>query len=136
MALAHVLVVEDDQDQGLTLTEILEMAGYPVVTATDGQLALAYLRDASLPCVILLDLMMPGMNGWEFRRRQLQDPRLRDIPVILASGLNDLRLGPEFDQVEAYFRKPYNVEMLLEVVGRYCTPDQGAANSHRSLVLT
>jgi len=134
MALSHVLVVEDDRDLGLTLADILEMAGFPVVTATDGRLALAYLRDAPTPCVILLDLMMPGMDGWEFRRRQLQDPELSKIPVIIASGLNDLRLSPEFDGVDALFRKPYEVPHLLEVVRRYCTPSEGVTEGDRTLV--
>jgi len=136
MALGHVLVVEDDRDLGMTLTDILEMAGYPVVTATDGKLALAYLRDAPAPCVILLDLMMPGMDGWEFRRRQLQDPTLCKIPVIIASGLNDLRISPEFDNVEAFFRKPYELPKLLEMVARYCTPTPGIAANERTLVLS
>jgi CheY-like chemotaxis protein len=135
MALGHVLVVEDDHDLGMTLTDILEIAGYPVVTATDGRLALAYLRDAPKPCVILLDLMMPGMDGWEFRRRQLQDPVLSKIPVIIASGLNDLRLSPEFDDVKAFFRKPYEVPKLLEEVARYCTPSEEIAAGERALVL-
>lgn len=136
MALEHVLVVEDDHDLGLTLTEILEMAGYPVVTATDGRLALAYLQDAPLPCVILLDLMMPGMDGWEFRRRQLADPKLRRIPVIIASGMSERRLSPEFDDVEAFFLKPYEVPKLLEVVARYCTPADSIHARMPSLALT
>lgn len=136
MALEHVLVVEDDHDLGLTLTEILEMAGYPVVTATDGRLALAYLQDAPAPCVILLDLMMPGMDGWEFRRRQLADPKLREIPVIIASGWNERRLSPEFDDVEAFFLKPYDVPKLLEVVARHCTPSGGLGSGERMLALS
>jgi CheY-like chemotaxis protein len=117
-----VLIVEDDSVIRETLGEILASEGYRVLYASDGADALERLRRGIHPGLILLDLMMPVMNGWEFRLEQMRDPRLAAIPVIVVTGalqhpepLNVLR-------VEALLPKPVDVPRLLEAVARYSAP--------------
>src|SRR5512140_1028000 len=73
---AQILLVEDDPDGRACMSALLELEGYTVVTAVDGAEALERLRNGLQPGLIVLDLMMPGMDGFQFRREQLQDPRL------------------------------------------------------------
>jgi CheY-like chemotaxis protein len=87
MALARsVLLVDDDWQTRYGLRLALEAAGYDVHEATDGSHALAQLRQGAAPDLILLDLVMPVMNGWEFRDEQVRDPRLARIPVVVFSA--------------------------------------------------
>jgi len=102
------------------LTFVLEAEGYSVMVAGDGLEALARLREDLMPGVILLDLRMPNMDGPAFRRHQLDDPRLADIPVVVCSGEctgeeTALRLGSD-----GYLAKPLDVDRVLEVVQRFC----------------
>jgi CheY-like chemotaxis protein len=108
-----VMVVEDDHLIRQVIAEALEEEGFDVVEAANGKEALEALRSAH-PSLILLDLMMPVMNGWEFRRAQLADPHIADIPVIVLSALKD-------HQVEAQksFTKPFDLEDLLDTVWDY-----------------
>jgi CheY-like chemotaxis protein len=85
---ATVLVVEDDGVIRAGMEQLLQSAGYDVVSATDGRNALDLLRAGAAVDAILLDLMMPVMDGWAFRREQLRDPRLAHIPVIVLSALH------------------------------------------------
>src|SRR4051812_18932093 len=82
-----VLIVDDDVAVVESLRDFLEDEGFEVVTAAEGRAALQHLRRGLRPCVILLDLMMPRMNGWEFRHEQLQDANLKDIPIVVVSRL-------------------------------------------------
>jgi CheY-like chemotaxis protein len=106
-----VLVVDDDADVRELLVTLMEDDGYQVSCACDGQEAL---REVLLrwPDVILLDLEMPGMNGWDFLRVQSEHPRLAAIPVVVISGL-DAPPG-----VAAAVRKPFLVETVLAAVHR------------------
>jgi CheY-like chemotaxis protein len=108
-----VMVVEDDHLIRQVIAEALEEEGFEVVEAANGKEALEALRSAH-PSLILLDLMMPVMNGWEFRRAQLADPQIAEIPVIVLSALKD-------HQVEAQksFTKPFDLEDLLDTVWDY-----------------
>ena len=81
-----VLIVDDDEDACDLTTLVLQRAGYDVATAVNGEEALTYLRRYPAPCLILLDLAMPIMDGWEFLSEREKDPALRAIPVIIASG--------------------------------------------------
>ncbi|HJZ88111.1 MAG TPA: response regulator [Polyangia bacterium] len=116
-----VLVVDDDFDIRAMIAQILELEGFEVISAPSGQAALERLRDgAAIPRVILLDLMMPHMDGWEFRSRQLADPRLAAIPVVVLSGHpavleKALELG-----AAGALKKPVQLLTLLETVSRYC----------------
>ena len=86
-----ILVVEDDQDTREGLAEVLAVAGYLVRTAANGKIALEQARE-NRPDLIVLDLAMPVMNGWQFLEVQRRDPRLAAIPVIVASASIDSRV--------------------------------------------
>lgn len=120
----RVLIVEDDTDLRETLSQILTDEGYRVWSAEHGRAALECLRDGSKPCLILLDLTMPVMNGWQFRAEQREDPDLAGIPVVVISAGANLaaQVGPL--GIRDYIRKPIQLGQLLATVGRYCgVPD-------------
>ena len=107
----RVLVIEDDPEMRDALVEVLKLEGYEVSSAPDGA---AGLRDArrQQPNVILLDLMMPVMSGWEFRAQQKRDPHLATVPVIVMSAFdNDL-------DVDESVPKPFTLEDMLDAVRR------------------
>ena len=115
-----ILVVEDDPDVRDAMTAILESEGYEVVGAAEGHEALDRLRGGSPPCVILLDLMMPVMDGFEFRVQQLQDPELADIPVIVFSSGGDLHRKVSPLAADGWLAKPIDIPKLLELVRTRC----------------
>jgi two-component system chemotaxis response regulator CheY len=117
-----VLVVDDDVGCRAFLGEFLGLLGYRVESVGDGLEALEHLSDpAQRPCVIVLDLMMPVMSGWEFRREQARDARLADIPVVLISGVvKDLGREAEAVQVRDYLIKPFDLNALAAAIGRHC----------------
>ena len=121
---AHrVLVVDDDTQIRETIIEVLEEAGYVAVGARDGLEALQQLRDpADRWCVVLLDLMMPNMDGRTFRAEQLQDPALSPIPVVVVSAMNDVGQAAEELGVAAHLTKPLPLAALVEIVNRFCKP--------------
>lgn len=112
----HVLVVEDDAFARQTLATILKSEGHTVTTASNGQEALACLRALPCPGLILLDLMMPIMDGWEFCRHQAKDPRLAGIPVVILSAVDQGEPRSHPPEAAGYLRKPYVVEDVLRVV--------------------
>jgi CheY-like chemotaxis protein len=113
-----ILVVDDDADIRELLSELLAEAGYRVATATNGRDALDYLRGSSeRPCVILLDLMMPELNGWQFRDAQLQDRNLADIPVVAFMAAVEQGAAVSFND---FLRKPASLDQLLEILLKYC----------------
>jgi CheY-like chemotaxis protein len=117
---APILIVEDDEAFTDMLRMALEEAGYSVATAVDGSEALQYLRREEPPCLILLDLMMPGVDGVAFRREQRWDPERGQIPVVV---LTALRPDPERLSAlapAAYLTKPFELRELIEVVERLC----------------
>lgn len=113
-----ILVVEDDQQIAAILTDLLEGEGYRVATAVDGQ-ALA-LAQADPPALVLLDVMMPGMDGAEVCRRLKADPRTRDVPVVFVTALPPdvllARLGG--CAYEGLIRKPFGLDEVLATVRR------------------
>jgi two-component system response regulator MprA len=127
-----VLVVDDDRDIREAMADALEAEGYRVATASDGLDALRWLRsqpdDASLASLILLDLMMPNMDGVAFRREQSLDRKLRSIPVVLLSADMSVREKARAIEAAAYVMKPVELEVLLEVIQQHLSP--GAAHSH------
>jgi CheY-like chemotaxis protein len=116
-----VLLVEDDRDALDALAVILEDAGYEVLRAGDGAEALGQLGDRQGRVnLILLDLMMPVMNGWDFRRKQKAIPAVAGIPVVLMSaGARLTAATGELDAV-GYVSKPVEVDDLLDTVKRHC----------------
>jgi two-component system, OmpR family, response regulator CpxR len=118
----RVLVVDDDKEIRETLIEVLEDAGYKAVGAADGNEALAQLRDPDDRwCVVLLDLMMPNMDGRTFRAHQLQDPVLSPIPVVIVSAMTDVEEAAEELGVAAHVTKPIPLEDLVQIVDRFCS---------------
>jgi len=117
---ATVLIVEDDNDTREMLGRFLELEGYTVETAENGKRALERLGSGVGACVILLDLMMPVMDGWQFRQEQIRDASLADIPVIVVSAAGRERL--EKIQADAYLSKPVDLDELLGCVTQFCRP--------------
>jgi CheY-like chemotaxis protein len=121
---SHVMVVEDDRDTREVLKLILELEGMGVTEASDGFEALDRLHqlregDPQRPCVIVLDIMMPRCSGPEFRRRQLDDPLIADVPVIVLSAIAD-QLRMEELHAFANVAKPFDPDQLVQVIKRAC----------------
>ena len=117
---APILVVEDDREQRETLCAMLDLEGFGHTEAANGREALDYLAKSGAPCVVLLDLEMPVMNGWDFRTEQLADERLSRIPVVVVTA-NDDGLSDRFPGVAGFLRKPLNFEALAAVLDRICS---------------
>jgi CheY-like chemotaxis protein len=113
-----VLIVEDDADLRDMMAQLLMLEGYQTETASNGREALQYLENGDRPDLILLDLMMPIMDGWEFRRRQMGDPRLSSVPVVVLSALDPSR-AVDLNGA-AFLKKPLDFDRLLELVRRFC----------------
>ena len=113
-----VLIVEDDEDLRDMMAQMLTLEGFQATTAANGREALDYLHTSSKPHVILLDLMMPVMDGWEFRRLQQADPELAPVPVIVLSALDSARAATV--DAAAFLRKPLDFDRLLELVRQHC----------------
>jgi CheY-like chemotaxis protein len=115
-----VLVVEDDREQRETLCAMLEVEGFRHAEAANGRQALDYLKESPAPCLVLLDLEMPVMNGWDFRVRQLADERLARIPVIVVTA-NDPGLDARFPGVAGFLWKPLEFRRLAVLLDRVCS---------------
>lgn len=115
-----LIIVEDDPDIRTDLAELLKDEGYQVITAANGAEALIQLRATRRPCLILLDLMMPVMSGWDFRVEQLRDPLLARIPVVLLSGVNDLPQHAATLKAVGYIRKPIALKTVLGFAEKHC----------------
>jgi len=115
-----VLVVEDDSDVLNAIASILEDAGYEVLRAANGAEALGKLVDRDGRCdLILLDLLMPVMHGWDFRSRQKQTPAFADIPVVLMSAGAHLATVSGDLEAAGYLTKPVDMFDLLGVARRH-----------------
>lgn len=109
-----MLVVDDDRDIRDALCELLRDEGYVAVAAANGEEALAYLGAHEPPSVILLDLMMPIMDGWEFRRIQQSDPALASIPVVVITAAGDQ--PARSIQVDRILHKPLQFDHVLDAL--------------------
>lgn len=108
---ARVLVIDDDVDIRDAVTEVLTLEGHEVSSAAEGEQGLVRCRQAP-PDLVLLDLMMPGMNGWDFLRSLRRDPELGRTPVVVVSALGRLTELP----VSGFLPKPFGLDALLGVV--------------------
>jgi len=116
-----ILVVEDDEDIRETLVELLHDHGYDAVGARDGRDALDTLSSATtLPCLIVLDLMMPVMDGKAFRDAQLQDPVLSQIPVLVISAYHDAESRARSLDTPMAMKKPLDIDRFLHLVQQHC----------------
>jgi CheY-like chemotaxis protein len=119
MEQCKILVIEDDEDIRDSLKELLEDEGYSIETAANGQQALARLQGAALPHVILLDLTMPVMDGWQFQRELQRVPACLEIPLIVVSASRVLR---EPLNAKAFLPKPLDAEVLLDTIESFLLP--------------
>ncbi len=114
-----VLVVDDDPGIRESMSDLLYTKGYSVLQAENGQRALDILKKTpQFPCLIVLDLAMPIMDGRVFLKRRAHDAALRDIPVVVVSGSS--QTGAPLPGISSYFRKPVNVDRLMEVIDQQC----------------
>jgi CheY-like chemotaxis protein len=111
-----VLVVEDEHELREMMRDALELNGYAVVTAEDGQDALDKISGIENLCLVILDLLMPVMNGWEFVDRMRQRAELASVPVVVHSSAP----GPAPAGVTRVLQKPILFERLISVVREYC----------------
>jgi CheY-like chemotaxis protein len=121
-----ILLVEDDSSLRAGIQSALEEAGFRVVTAENGRIALGRLQSGLPLCLILLDLMMPEFDGWDLLLRRRVDPRLQAVPVVvLSTYLRD----PQRDSVlgaDGFIRKPFGMDELLSEVARHTSPPRNA----------
>lgn len=116
-----ILVVDDERDVRETLSEALEMEGYKTVLVSNGNAALKMLSGPEKPNLILLDLMMPGMDGFQFIAAKDLMSEIVGIPVVVisASGCLDVKLAGS--NVQGYLQKPIDLNELLDAAEKYCT---------------
>ena len=117
-----LLLVEDDYDIRAMLVMLLDMEGYDVARAANGQEALNLLREGLRPNLILLDLMMPVMNGWQFREATLQEPDFASIPIIVISGDGRSAAQHMAGQVACFLKKPLDLDELLSKIDEFALP--------------
>ena len=118
-----VMIIEDDPDIRDTILEVLGDYQFPAVGAENGAEALARLQNpASIrPCLILLDIMMPVMDGFGFRAAQQGDPELAGIPVVVLTAHASGDQAARDMAVDGWIRKPFDLETLLLTVRKYCS---------------
>lgn len=112
-----VLIVEDEPALRAMLADTLAMRGYTVALCENGEQAVSYLQVHAPPRLILLDLMLPVMSGWDVRESMLANPEWREIPVAILSGLEEVPRSLKF---VAYVGKPVDTGRLFAVVTEYC----------------
>lgn len=119
----RILLVEDDRDIRDALTDVLQLEGYDVATAANGQEALDSLRAPELslqPALILLDLMMPVKDGAQFRSEQITDPAIANVPVIVMSADHNIEKKSGFMDVAGFLRKPVEIDELIDAIEAVC----------------
>jgi CheY-like chemotaxis protein len=121
-----ILVVEDEPSLQVIISHFLKRAGYTVVAAHNGKEALRVLRAGVEPCLILLDLMMPIMDGVEFMSLRREDPRLSQLPVVLCSAAPNLEAKAAQLGAVAHIQKPFSFKSLLDVVDAHRLASQPA----------
>jgi CheY-like chemotaxis protein len=111
------MVVDDDDDLRATLAEALDIEGYRVISASNGQQALDLLRGGLKPALVLLDLWMPEMDGWQVRHAMQSDPELEGIPIVIMTAAQGQ--DPASLQVSSVLQKPVGLTQLIETVERF-----------------
>ena len=116
-----LMIVDDDDDLRDALADVMIAQGYEVAAFADARTALTALEEGLTPFVILLDLMMPGMSGWDFRTAQLENPAMALIPVVVVTAAGNLSDGAgTLSSVEVLY-KPFALDILLPTVARYAS---------------
>jgi CheY-like chemotaxis protein len=115
-----IVIIEDDEDIREAMHALLELEGFPVTSFANGKEAIDALKEYSEPCLILLDLMMPIMNGWEFlKARKALGDTIVAIPVYIVSAIAN-QLEAEETGASGYIKKPVDAEILVKIVKGYC----------------
>jgi CheY-like chemotaxis protein len=114
-----ILIVEDSEDLREGLRILLESSGFTVLTASDGREALAILREGPTPSLVITDLMMPNMTGWQLRREMIEDSSLAAIPVIIISSAVSNSNRDDLHAV-AYLKKPFQYTRLNKLIAQTC----------------
>lgn len=117
MHTSRVLIIDDDEAIRETVQMALELEGYDVDTAVNGREALETIEESQRPCLILTDLMMPIMNGWELIDAINKNPQLSTIPIVVVTAFMDKATGLP---AHAVLRKPINLDALLAIVHQFC----------------
>jgi CheY-like chemotaxis protein len=118
MSCRRILLVEDDHAIRQMIKDVLEIQGYTVFTAANGAEGIQQLRElAAEPCVVLLDLMMPGTNGWQFLDFQRNNPQFQKIPVVVCSAYRE---SAKTVHPDAFIEKPVQLPALLGTVRQFC----------------
>ncbi len=120
----HILIVEDDRDVAQSIADVLEQEGYRTALSPNGREALDYLQRGNRPDLILLDLMMPVMDGWEFRSEQVRTPELAAIPVVAVSADGNIVRKASTLRADGSVAKPATIDELLDEVERVCGPSR------------
>lgn len=115
-----VLVVDDNDDVRDAFITLLTMHGYAAVGASSGIMALRHLREGFRPCVVLLDLRMPEMDGWTVWAKMHAEPALASIPVVMLSGDPEQSRRAQALGMRNFMRKPIDADTLVATVARYC----------------
>jgi CheY-like chemotaxis protein len=124
-----ILIVEDEPSIRENLRTLIELEGYPVYTAVNGQEGLKMLRSMPRPCLVLLDLLMPVMNGMEFLAAKTDEDAIAAIPVCVISGVDQ---RPELPQGTDFMKKPIDFEGLLKFIRSYCSAPELPKNQVNS----
>ncbi len=123
--MSNILVIDDDDGIREALKAALEYEGYVVSTAENGQIALDLLQSGQNPCFIVLDLMMPVMDGWTFAAKLAEDPKLSQIPFVVVSAFED---KAQNIQAKNIFKKPVNLKVLFDVIKKWCADNEGVSH--------
>ena len=119
-----ILIVEDDHDVAQSVAEVLESSGYATALAGNGREALDHLQSNDLPDLILLDMMMPVMDGWQFREEQRKSPAFDAVPVVVVTADGNARGKAAAVHAAGQVQKPVTIDSLLDEVERVCgVPD-------------
>jgi CheY-like chemotaxis protein len=126
----RLLLIDDDEDLRESMSDALQGAGYEVSLAANGQEALERLSTGELPHVILLDLLMPVMNGWQFCEQRKQDPRLAGIPIIaMSAAVSKDPWSPYYLEVDDFVAKPVELD---DLVGKLAAFTSGSGEERRA----
>jgi CheY-like chemotaxis protein len=127
-----VFIIDDDHGVRESVSNLLDDEGYPSASFADGMEALAALRTGPKPSVILLDIAMPRMDGWDFRNAQRADPMLKDVPVaiVTAAGFSEGTIRNQFGDVSVVRKPPAPGELLATVarLAQRASPTDGSGN--------
>ena len=132
--MTSVMLIDDDDDLREVLTVVISNSGVDVISFADARAALAALEGGLSPRLSLLDRMMPGRAGWDFREAQQRDQALARIPVVVVTAAPSLRDGErELTGVES-LRKPFTLDAVLETINRHISADLNCFLAHYQLV--